>query len=697
MLEKKTSKIRLVLLAVISVSFIILSYIFINQYNQYKAIEERLNKAYDNTDKLSPRLYDIFSTFSQVDNLFRLYTVSFEKENFIAYQNKLDTLSQIISSIDSIPTEYNKSIKDKSHSILDASLTEAYVKLKKQVDSLIIFADENLSQYDEILNPNNKIILIKSDSVVNNILHDSLANTITHQDTLIKKKRNLIQRIFNAKNDTLLNVNRIDVWNSNQIDVIKKNIENLIRSSESTYNKSFTSLRNLYLESKEQERKLINSNYSLISDLKSSIDNIREIELQKVREAEKSDYKLYRLNTLKFRTYALSGLLVILIMLIFIIYYQSVVYKYERKLIKERKYASKLAEEKTNLLANISHEIRSPLNSLKGVIQLISQKEIHENFDDLLLNINYDISNINNTVNDILNLSKIESKTMQVVFDEVYISKIIDDTYNLHKYQAEQKGLKFINHNKINPILKISSNEFRLRQVISNLMSNAIKYTKKGSIRIFSRVDKGKILIDVIDTGIGIPKEKLDLVFRKYYTVDTDNTKIGFGLGLHISQLLAQQINGKLSVVSELDKGSTFSFEIPNSKIKKIKNTQKTVETLAKDTSIVIIDDNKINLLLARQTFKEYLNVSYFEDAQQALEFINKTKPDLVITDIIMPIMSGWEILEYIKNNTNLKMIKVIAHTAELTLLENKESKYTFDGVLDKNIDLEKLSKIFSN
>ena len=428
---------------------------------------------------------------------------------------------------------------------------------------MILFAEEKLPENNPDLKTVQRSSVLNADSAISRILNDTTAKSLSNSDTIVFKKQGLFDRIFRAKNDTLLNTNNSTVLNINQIDIVHKNIENIIRTNEASFINNFQNLRRIYLQSKEQERKLINLNYNLINELKNTIENIRELEFQKFRDAEKSDYVLYKYNTDKFRTYAILALGLIVLMLSFIIYYQYVVTKIERKLTKEKIYASQLAEEKTNLLANISHEIRTPLNSLKGVIKLLSSNEKQDIDTKLLSNIEYDINNINSTVNDILNLSKIESNAFDVELDDVFISRIIDDTVGLHKYQAEQKGFQLINKNSLDPKLQILSNEFRLRQIISNLVSNALKYTPKGSTTVVSKIVKNKIVIHVIDTGDGIPEDQLDQIFRKYYTVDGEQAKLGFGLGLHISELLAKQIDGKLLVKSQLGVGSVFSLKIP--------------------------------------------------------------------------------------------------------------------------------------
>jgi len=275
-----------------------------------------------------------------------LYAISFDDKNFKAYQSKLDTLGQIIHALDTIPAQQNTKVQKKEIAILDQSLSMQYLALKKQIDDLIIFADQNFAKNNNNLRTVQRDRIVSSDSVINRILSDTLARLDSDADTIVKKKQNLFKRIFNAKNDTVLNTNNTAVLNVNQIDIVQKYIENLIRTNEASYISNIKDLRRVYLLSKEKERKIITSNYELINELKKSIEAIREIEFLKFRTVEKDDYVLYKFNTQKFRSYAIMALCVILLMLMFIIYYQYVVSKYENKLIKEKDYASQLAEEK---------------------------------------------------------------------------------------------------------------------------------------------------------------------------------------------------------------------------------------------------------------------------------------------------------------------------------------------------------------
>lgn len=216
-------------------------------------------------------LYELFSTFTEVDNLFRLYAISFDDKSFKDYQNKLDTLNKIIHTLDSIPTNNTPNSAKKEIEVLDQSLSMQFLALKRQIDNLIIFAGENFTNNNIGLRSQQRGRLTNSDSVINRILNDTLARVEVDADTIVKKKQSLFKRIFNAKNDTVLNTSSSAVLNVNQIDIVQKNIENLIRTNEESYSKNFSNLRSIYLRSKEKERKLITSNYQLINDLKKSI------------------------------------------------------------------------------------------------------------------------------------------------------------------------------------------------------------------------------------------------------------------------------------------------------------------------------------------------------------------------------------------------------------------------------------------
>ncbi|ERJ57261.1 ATP-binding response regulator [Sphingobacterium paucimobilis] len=694
MSDKSNLTLRRIVLFSLIVSFAILSTIFVYQYQQYKKVESRLNAAYSSGQLQSPALYKLFSTFSEADNLFRLYTIHFDKNDFNGYRAKLDTIKMVVDSLAALPIEKNPIKNSAGNSVTDGNLALQYVALKKQVDDIVYYAQDSLQVLTDRSNPaKQKPRITQSDSVISKILRDTL-KVLQEQDTVVKKKEALFNRIFKAKNDTLVNQKTNEVLNISQIDLVQRNIDQLISTNERIYKNNLRDLRSVFEKLQQAEQELIISNYSLLNNLKVGIENLRQIELDGIRKAEERDFALYKENSTNFGNQLIIALSIMLLMIVFLIYYQYQVASYERKLLEEKDYASKIAEEKTNVLANISHEVRSPLVSLQGVVNLLKNNNDAKTIDkEIIQTIDNDINVINSTVNDILNLSKLEAGSLDIKFGYISPHKLIEDSIALHQYQAETKKLELINANQIDPQLMIWGNSFRFKQVLSNLISNAIKYTQKGTITVKAEIkkigDKKRVVIRVIDTGIGITENKKDQVFRKYYIADNKNKSGGFGLGLYISKILSEQIKGSISFVSETGKGTTFTFEIPieKSHLETNELQQLSIADLPAGLKIVFIDDSRIGLFFIQQLFSNNQNVRLFDNSQQAWAYLASTPVDIVVTDLVMPELDGWEILNRIKSTASLADTKVFVCTAENMLLEGKSNqKYYFDGVINKPI-----------
>lgn len=699
MSDKSNLTLRRIVLFSLIISFAILSTIFIYQYLQYKKVEGRLNAAYSSGHLQSPALYKLFSTFSEADNLFRLYTINFDKKDFNGYRNKLDTIKLVVDSLAALPIDHNPIKTSEGNSVTEGNLALQYASLKKQVDDIVFYAQDSLQPLiGRTTLTSQRPRITQSDSIISKILRDTL-ELVQEQDTVVKKKEGLFNRIFKAKNDTLVNQKTNEVLNVNQVDIVQRNIDQLISTNERIYKNNLSDLRSVFQKLQQAEKDLITSNYALLSNLKVGIERLQQIEREGIRKAEERDFALYKENSANFGNQLIIALSIMLLMIVFLLYYQYEVASYERKLLDEKEYASKIAEEKTNVLANISHEVRSPLVSLQGVVNLLKNNNDAKTIDkEIIQTIDNDINVINSTVNDILNLSKLEAGSLDIKFDYISPFKLIEDCIGLHQYQAETKKLELINENKIDPHLIIWSNAFRFKQVLSNLISNAIKYTQKGSVKIKSEIkkngDKQRIVIRIIDAGIGISDSKKDQVFRKYYVADSKNKSGGFGLGLYISKILSEQIKGSISFVSEAGKGTTFTFEVPikKSRVETKELQQLSVDNLPKDLKIVFIDDSRIGLFFVQQLFKDNQNVRLFDNSQQAWQYLASNPVDVVITDLIMPDLDGWQILNLIKSTPHTSGTKVFVCTAENMLLEGKaDKKYHFDGTINKPINEKNL------
>ncbi|MGJ1198160.1 hybrid sensor histidine kinase/response regulator [Sphingobacterium spiritivorum] len=699
--KKNAFYLRMVLIVSIILSFIFLSAIFIYQYGQYRRIEAKLNAAYASGNTHSSALYGLFSTFSEADNQFRLYTVDFKAETYQLYKNKLDTIKFVVDSLSTLPIENNPLQKSITNVKEKGVVAMEFASLKRDVDQLVFFAKDSL---ELLKNPKEdyrtRPTLTIADTFISNTLQDTVRNLVK-QDTVVKKKESLFKRIFNTKNDTIVSNTVDQKFNINKIGLIQQHIQNTILQNDKIYSSNMNNLRLVFSKLRQKERELIQSNHTLLNKLKSGINRLRDIELAANRNAEAMNFAQYQKNAQHFGTQLIIALCIMLFMIIFIIYYQFKVVSYEKRLYQEKEYVAKIAEEKTSVLASISHEIRAPINSLLGVIDLMNKNtESNKVNQELIDSANYEITLINSTINDILSLSKLEVGSLNIKYDYFSPYEMLHDLVSLHSYQAQTKGLAFTNVIDIDPKLKIYSNAFRIKQITSNLITNAIKYTKKGHVRLQARIrksgNKQTLHIEVADSGIGIADKNKNFVFRKYYMTDSQNKVGGFGLGLYISKLLTEQLNGDISFESTPGTGTTFSLKIPYEKELLLQKNSGpyTVNDLPDNLNIVLIDDSRINILYLKQFFKDKKNVHTFENGAEGLRFVQQHPVDIVITDLLMPEISGWDILNSLKESKTSEHIKVFAFTSENMLLEDDHRShniYTFDGVLSKPLREDEL------
>src|SRR5690606_20552339 len=281
------------------------------------------------------------------------------------------------------------------------------------------------------------------------------------------------------------------------------------------------------------------------------------------------------------------------------------------------------------------------------------------------------------------------------------------DIIDVHAYQAKKKNLILTHEINIPSDFQMGSSIFRIRQIVTNLVSNAIKYTNEGTVKlqadIVSQNGSNQLRISVTDSGIGIAEEHQKNIFRQYYMADSKTKTGGFGLGLYISKLLAEQLNGDIILKSKPNEGSTFILTLPiqESSSTPMESTTYTLADLPEELNIVLIDDNRINILYLNHLFKDISQVRSFDNAADALDFIAINPVNIVITDLLMPEVNGWDVLTHIKGNPATQDIQVYVFTSDALLLDTQEAKqqpYSFDAVLSKPINEHQLvSKVLKN
>lgn len=353
----------------------------------------------------------------------------------------------------------------------------------------------------------------------------------------------------------------------------------------------------------------------------------------------------------------------------------------EQELIKARLKAEQSDRLKSAFLANMSHEIRTPLNAIVGFSKLLPSAETLEDqelYSDII-NQNSDI--LLQLINDILDLSKIEAGTLEYVKRPMNLGEACRTIYAVHKERVKEKVTLILDNPNDNLILKEDQN--RIMQVITNFITNATKFTAEGEIRFGFKIEDNWVRIYVKDTGIGIEPDKVNRIFDRF--VKLNAFAQGTGLGLSICQMIVGKIGGDIGVTSELGKGSTFYFTIPYgmevrehpnySALPDKEENYFSTSREKKIKKILIAEDVESNYVLLKNMIGKDYELIWAKDGFEAVEMYKQQTPDLILMDIKMPRMDGFEATHIIR--TYSKEIPIVALTA-----------YAFEADKEKAIEV---------
>ena len=371
--------------------------------------------------------------------------------------------------------------------------------------------------------------------------------------------------------------------------------------------------------------------------------------------------------------------------------------KQAETVVQEKELAEAANKAKSEFLANMSHEIRTPLNGIIGFTDLLMKTNLGVTQHKYMTTISQSAHSLLDIINDILDFSKIEAGKLDLYIEKYDINEMLAQVIDLILYESNQKNLKLELNIAADMPKYFWLDSVRLKQILINLLANAVKFTEKGSIQldvtVLQKIDdsNAKIRFAVIDTGIGILEKNKKKIFQAFSQEDSSTTRKfgGTGLGLTISNQLLGLMNSRLQLESEIDSGSTFYFDLdlktsnePEEKVSLFETDFDGIKDMvvkrnisSKKIKIMIVEDNKVNMLLLKTIIKNLdINPVIFEviNGKDAVDQFEEINPDIIFMDIQMPIMNGYEATQIIRTLKLGQNVPIIAITAG-TEKEEKE------------------------
>ncbi|MEH6407058.1 MAG: ATP-binding protein [Leeuwenhoekiella sp.] len=561
---------------------------------------------------------------------------------------------------------------------------EHYGQYSKLVDSITLQLD-SLRSLNKLPNQNSNLDSIKL----------MLSRKTENMETMVKLRAKQISGSFSE--DALAELIKEDIYfedyeNNPQLDSLDTKSKNTyvefynwLRRDNIPEDKSMRSMAQTVREiltkiekrKKKLESDIINRENELLENDQNLTSNIRN--LLSTLEHENYISAQARENELNARILEISnrlkifGVISILLAVGFVIMIfidASKSQQYNKQLEESNAVTRSLLKSREQLMATITHDMRSPLNTIIGFTEILKKSNLNSKQDRYLNNVEKSSYYILRLVNDLLDFTKLEAGRVKVEKVAFNPKTLLEDVLTVSLPSQLKTGVEILSEASTGSDRYFISDPFRIKQILSNLITNAYKFTEKGKITITTAFDEDKNILNfkVIDTGIGIPQNKQKLIFNEFSQAggDIERKYGGFGLGLAISQKLALLLDGELHVQSEPGKGSTFTVQIP---VKLSKNTNGKEKHLLPPeiiphnlNNILFVDDDPSQHILMSEIMKPMgITCDTSINGKEALAKMEEKNYDLIITDIQMPVMNGVEFIKSIKKNPGLKNIPVIA------------------------------------
>ena len=524
------------------------------------------------------------------------------------------------------------------------------------------------------------------------------------QDTIVYKseKKNFFQRLgeaFSPKNhaDSIVLVSKTTIdtisENDNETTLLLSEIQSSTDKSRKEYKKRIETFEIKY-------NNLILSDQELTKDISDLLINLHKYTINSIiKEIQESEILINRNINISI-IIASIALLTILIFIFFIFNNIKKVVIASRATEEAKKRTEEIMESRHKLLLSVSHDIKSPLSSILGSLELMEIDSSENEERRVIASMKNSADHILSLLTNLLNFSKLDQGKESIITSEFSVNKLCDDLSEMFTPLAKNKHLNFIYDNELEDGTFIKSDALKIKQILSNILSNAIKYTNDGNVNFKVSKDNNNLIFNISDDGIGIPQDKLDEIFKPFSRIDNNESLIeGSGFGLFVVKGLIDLLNGEINVSSELGKGSEFIIKLPAEFIDKQEIKEETEIQKIKSNiklNVLVIDDDK-TLLTVIKSMLNKLEISC-EICHSSLEFdkilININNYDLILTDREMGAFSGLDVLKKVKEINSDK--KVVLMTARSEYDKDVACQNGFDDYLKKPFSLNDLALLFN-
>ncbi len=618
----------------------------------------------------------------------QLYTVTGNRKNLISFNNHLKTTIALKDSIVLYSPDDTDNKKILNDIILLLNRKEVIIR-------------EITHQYD-LFNPYDEIYKIITDYKPKEKTTRIVAVSI--QDTIVKKadKQNFFQRLFSGDipRDSVIFVTttRYDTITEelpeNRIDLME-GIKIYTDKGKDEYLRRLKIIENQY-------QSFIKSDQNISEEIFNLLIVLHRQTLTSVMSAIQYSESLIQ-DSLNYSIY--GGTFALLCILLFILLISRDIKRVSkaRKAMEEaQQRTEEIMESRHKLLLSVSHDIKAPLSSIIGYIELMEMEKRTESDIHRLNSMKFSSQHILSLLSNLLDFSSLEQGKQHLQRINFNVSEMCDELADMFRPIAENKQLRFFYHKHISQELCVNSDELKIKQVASNIISNALKYTIEGEVHFGVYLINNKLVFSVIDQGIGIPTEKINELFKPFSKADNNpGLAEGNGFGLFVVKGMLEILDGNLTVMSELEKGSHFEISIPvkiveSKSLEKIKNTDtEMVNTIKKLNILLVDDDNSLLSVIVAMLNKIGHNSDICRSYIEFNRYLNELdRYDLVITDREMGTFSGNDVLKTIKSVDKNK--KTILMTARDEYSENFAMSEGFDGYLRKPFSIKELALLLN-